>query len=399
MRTHPGRTVSIYEVAELVKQAFMSAMTPTNITSGFRATGIYPYNRDIFPDEDYAPSMVTDGPNPEEPSTSAAADPSGPSHEEPTHATGLEAGPYPGEPPATLPEPNPQHSLSDETGSGAHGSYVSPKVILPLPKATARRPRMTRKKVKTRIVTDTPEKMELEKAHKEKQDEKAEKEIKKNERQKKWAPKGSNQTKIIKKKVVHNSSEESTMGLPLDDTTDDKAEDDLENTHNRENKRAEKQKMNENKKRGALKVSKSTKRKKKVTVYSSSEESDISIPLNDTTDYESSDVQNDDDDDGDKDLSAGDFVIVSFAGKTKSYNYVGLVEKVEGADISAKFLRQSCKKSVDGKPIFTFKENDEGVIPRGDVLKKLPTPQNLGGTARREQKFIFPGSIDKWDVT
>ncbi len=157
--------------------------------------------------------------------------------------------------------------------------------------------------------------------------------------------------------------------------------------------------MNENKKRGALKVSKSTKRKKKVTVYSSSEESDISIPLNDTTDYESSDVQNDDDDDGDKDLSAGDFVIVSFAGKTKSYNYVGLVEKVEGADISAKFLRQSCKKSVDGKPIFTFKENDEGVIPRGDVLKKLPTPQNLGGTARREQKFIFPGSIDKWDVT
>ncbi len=189
------------------------------------------------------------------------------------------------------------------------------------------------------------------------------------------------------------------MGLPLDDTTDDEAEDDLEDTHNRENKRAEKQKMNENKKRGALKVSKSTKRKKKVTVYSSSEESDISIPHNDTTDYESSDVQNnDDDDDGDKDLSAGDFVIVSFAGKTKSYNYVGLVEKVEGADISAKFLRQSCKKSVDGKPIFTFKENDEGVIPRGDVLKKLPTPQKLGGTARREQKFIYPCSIDKWDV-
>ncbi len=386
MRTHPGRTVSIYEVAELVKQAFMSAMTPTNITSGFRATGIYPYNRDIFPDEDYPPSMVTDRPNPEEPSTSAAADPGEPP------ATLPEPNP------ATLPEPNPQHSLSDETGSGAHGSYVSPKVILPLPKATARRPRLTRKKVKTRIVTDTLEKMELEKAHKEKQDKKAEKEIKKNERQKKWALKGSNQTKIIKKKVVHSSSEESTIGLPLDDTTDDEAEDDLENTHNRENKRAEKQKMNENKKRGALKVSKSTKRKKKVTVYSRSEESDISIPLNDTTDYESSDVQNDDDDDVDKDLSAGDFVIVSFAGKTKSYNYVGLVEKVEGADISAKFLRQSCKKSVDGKPIFTFKENDEGVIPRGDVLKKLPTPQKLGGTARREQKFIFPCSIDKWDV-
>lgn len=63
-----------------------------------------------------------------------------------------------------------------------------------------------------------------------------------------------------------------------------------------------------------------------------------------------------------------------------------------------KFLKQSCKRSVDRKPIFTFRENDEVVIPRGDVLKKLPTPQKLGGTARREHKFIFLCSIDKWDA-
>lgn len=36
------------------------------------------------------------------------------------------------------------------------------KVILPLPKSTERNNRSVRKKVKTRIVTDTPEKMELE---------------------------------------------------------------------------------------------------------------------------------------------------------------------------------------------------------------------------------------------
>ncbi|CAL8274915.1 unnamed protein product [Gadus morhua 'NCC'] len=202
--------------------------------------------------------------------------------------------------------------------------------------------------------------MELEKAHKEKEDEKAEKENKKIERQKKRALKGSHQTKIKKKKVVYSSSEESTIGIPLEDNTDDEAEDDLENTHNRENKRAEKEKRNEYKKKGALKGFKSTKPKKKVVVYSSSEESDISIPLNDTTN-ESSDGQNDDDDD-DKDLSAVDFVIVSFAGKTATYTYIGLVEKVDDADISAKFLRQSCKRSVDGKPIFTFKDNDEEVM-------------------------------------
>ncbi|XP_034061484.1 uncharacterized protein LOC117539414 isoform X2 [Gymnodraco acuticeps] len=364
-------------------------------------------DRDIFPEEDYAPSMVTDRANPEdepsatadlpgeepstsaaahlpgeEPSTSAAAHLPGPSHE-PTHVT----DPDPGEPPATL--TNPEHLSSDKSGSSAHLGYVSPEVILPLPKATERKKKCVRKKVKTRIVTDTPEKMELEKAHKEKEDKKAEQEKKKNEREKKRALKAANQTKTKKKTAVYSSSEESS-------TTNDEAEDGLEKTHSREKERAEKKKRSGNKK-GALKGSKPTKPKKKV-LSSSSEESDFPIPLSDTTHYESSDVQSDDDD-GDKDLSAGDFVIVKFAGKkSKCYNYVGLVENVEGDEISAKFLKQSYKRSVDGKPIFTFRENDEGVIPRGDVLKKLPTPQKLGGTARREYKFTFPCSIDKWDV-
>ncbi|KAL2086177.1 hypothetical protein ACEWY4_017236 [Coilia grayii] len=389
MRTNPSRTITIYEVPGLVNQAFMSAMTPRNITSGFRVTGIFPFNRDIFPDEDYAPSMLTDRPNPEEPSTSSATDLPGSSHEEPTHATGQEAGPDP-----TSPELNPEQPSSGLTGFAQLG-YVSPEAILPLP---ARKARMKRKKIKSKIMTDTPEKMELERAQKEREDKMAEKEKKQNERQMKRALKKKNLTKFKKmnKTVVYSSSEESIMAIPLNDTTDnDKAGHDLEKTHNKEKKRGEKKKSSENKKR----VIKPTKPKKKVVVSNSSEDSDISIPLNDTTDYDSSDVQNDDDDDdGDKDLSAGDFVIVNFAGKTKSYNYIGLVEKVDGADISAKFLRRSSKKSLDGKPIFTFKENDEGVIPREDVRKKLPTPKKLGGTARREQKFIFPCSIDKWDV-
>ena len=85
--------------------------------------------------------------------------------------------------------------------------------------------------------------------------------------------------------------------------------------------------------------------------------------------------------------------------KSKSYDCVGMVENVEGDEKrSVQFLKQSCKRSVDGKPIFTFSENDEGVIPRDYVLKKLPTPQKLGGTARREHTFTFPCSIDTWDV-
>ena len=54
----------------------------------------------------------------------------------------------------------------------------------------------------------------------------------------------------------------------------------------------------------------------------------------------------------------------------------GLVVKVDEANITAKFLRQSGKRSVDEKLIFTFKENDESSV---DVLKKRPTPQQLCG--------------------
>lgn len=51
-------------------EAFMSAMTSRNIISGFKVTGIFPFNRDIT-GSDYAPCMVTEWPDPEEPSNSA----------------------------------------------------------------------------------------------------------------------------------------------------------------------------------------------------------------------------------------------------------------------------------------------------------------------------------------
>lgn len=56
MRTNPDKTATIYDIPGLVKEAFMSAMTPRNIISGFKVTGIFPFNRVFFPDEDYAPS-------------------------------------------------------------------------------------------------------------------------------------------------------------------------------------------------------------------------------------------------------------------------------------------------------------------------------------------------------
>lgn len=41
---------------------------------------------------------------------------------------------------------------------------------------------------------------------------------------------------------------------------------------------------------------------------------------------------------------------------------------------------------MNGKPIFTLKENDDSDIPREDAHKEITThTTKLGGTARREQ--------------
>ncbi|KAL7891114.1 hypothetical protein AOLI_G00005900 [Acnodon oligacanthus] len=129
MRTNPGRTVMIYEVPELVNQTFMSAITPRNITSGFIVMGIYPFNRDIFPDEDYAPSMLT-----------------GQTQKSPPPVLVLTCLDH-----HMRSQPKPQVLKQVQT-QGSHPFF---------------RNQMRRKKVKSKIVTDTPEKMELEKAQKE----------------------------------------------------------------------------------------------------------------------------------------------------------------------------------------------------------------------------------------
>jgi len=60
MRNHPGKYMTIiYDFLSLVSEALRKSVTPTNISSGFRACGIVPFNRDIFT-EAVTPSLPTD---------------------------------------------------------------------------------------------------------------------------------------------------------------------------------------------------------------------------------------------------------------------------------------------------------------------------------------------------
>ena len=52
--------MTIYDLAALVAIAYTNAVTPSNIQAGFRSTGIYPFNSQIFSDSHFLPGYATD---------------------------------------------------------------------------------------------------------------------------------------------------------------------------------------------------------------------------------------------------------------------------------------------------------------------------------------------------
>ncbi|KAJ3655894.1 hypothetical protein Zmor_015002 [Zophobas morio] len=59
LRNHPGRVITHYQVAEIFKTAYNKSATIENAEKGFAATGIYPFNSEVFPDWMFTPSEVT----------------------------------------------------------------------------------------------------------------------------------------------------------------------------------------------------------------------------------------------------------------------------------------------------------------------------------------------------
>lgn len=62
MRKFPGKAITLYDVAELMGVAYLKAASAEVAENGFRKSGIWPFNRNVFSDEDFAPSEVTDQP-------------------------------------------------------------------------------------------------------------------------------------------------------------------------------------------------------------------------------------------------------------------------------------------------------------------------------------------------
>ena len=60
MLSNPGKLITIYEVAQSLGKSYPRALKPENILAGFRVTGISPYDRNVFGDDEFLSSYVTD---------------------------------------------------------------------------------------------------------------------------------------------------------------------------------------------------------------------------------------------------------------------------------------------------------------------------------------------------
>jgi hypothetical protein len=205
MINHPGQQMTIYEIPGIIAQAFPLAATPSNIIAGYKTCGICPFNRDIFQDHDYMPSSVTDrelitvcdddalnhlenqnddsvhrqtmiadqNSDQNEPAMNipVLSDPELPENDNPdlniramTPKNLISSVAS-----TSLQNQSPRDPLAIPGPSGVRTSLlISPQILKPLPKAPPRKTQRTdKRKCKSAILTDTPEKTYLEEKKKE----------------------------------------------------------------------------------------------------------------------------------------------------------------------------------------------------------------------------------------
>ncbi|XP_065650696.1 uncharacterized protein LOC136078812 [Hydra vulgaris] len=152
------RPITIYDIAAVVRKAHAQAFTLSYISAGFAVAGIEPFNPNVFSDNEFLASYVTDRP---EPITAnpfpGVIDPVSAIVHAPAFNQSLMSSLYSGPACSVLPiQPisDPVSQLSSVSINISH--QASLEKIRPFPKAGSRKFIKGRKRQRTRILTDTP---------------------------------------------------------------------------------------------------------------------------------------------------------------------------------------------------------------------------------------------------
>ena len=164
MRTYPGKILTIYEVPALVKEAQLCALVPRNILSGFKNTGTWPYNPDIFAEEDFAAATITNRPAPDIqiPLINDLPIDSAKSSACTSQSMLTDGGPNSHTTQAGSSVDHATSSRAKKTTLAEHFAalsstvYVSPSDVYSIPKAQPRKFKSSARKGKTQILTSTP---------------------------------------------------------------------------------------------------------------------------------------------------------------------------------------------------------------------------------------------------
>ena len=138
------RPMTIYDIVSIVREPYTKAFSPSNIQTGFRVAGIEPFNSEIFKDDEYLPSSVTDRAAPDTVTITPVNNME--SEMIPAHVNHIES---------EITIVNIETSILNKVSTSV-ASIISPEVLKPYPKASARKKNVKSRQLKTRILTDTP---------------------------------------------------------------------------------------------------------------------------------------------------------------------------------------------------------------------------------------------------
>lgn len=146
LRCNPGKVVTLFQIASLFGTAYVQASTMITAVNGFRKTGIWPVDMNVFNDADFLPSVTTDIQLPIDIANEA------------TVSNAQEALTSP---PLSNPENLDMPSCSNFQSN-------SPENILPIPKIAQKNKRVSKNRGKSTILTSSPYKEKLQNAENDK---------------------------------------------------------------------------------------------------------------------------------------------------------------------------------------------------------------------------------------
>ena len=160
--SNPGKTVTIHNLAALTNTAYIASFTPKNITTAFKAKGTWPLSRLVFTEEDFEASHVISAPINntsvlQQDSSSPLVDLS-----PVVVSCTTENQPSTSKENSAVLSCTPEKSKHCETNTSRPKGRLTPEEVWPFPKAESRSKIGGRKKGKSTVVTETPEKNRVE---------------------------------------------------------------------------------------------------------------------------------------------------------------------------------------------------------------------------------------------